>query len=236
VPPQEPTTAASAGLRAELPLLSDALLEQAFTHSSYLNEAERITASNERLEFLGDAVLDLVIAEHLFHRFEDAGEGELTRMRASVVRGDAIARIADERGYGSRLLLGKGEEAGGGRTRRRNLAGVFEAVVGAVFVEHGWEAARGFVLELLGGALDGVGREADRFDAKSALQQLAQARWKQPPEYETTETRTTDHGHEFTVVVRVNGIPAGTGTGRRKRDAQQEAARQALAALTEDEA
>jgi ribonuclease-3 len=225
---------AIAGLteRLDLPALPGALLAEALTHSSLLNEAGGDARSNERLEYLGDAVLDMVIAQELFNRFPDAGEGALTRMRAALVRRDAIARVARRIELGQHLVMGRGEEGAGGRTRARNLAGVFEALIGAVFQELGYEQARAFIVRLMAPELETVGSEAGAFDAKSRLQELVQARWHQPPHYTTVGEQVRDDGvREFVVEVRVDGRVMGEGRGHNKRDAQQRAAAAAVGAL-----
>src|ERR1044071_5121821 len=125
--------------------LPDDLLGEALTHASYLNEADATAVSNERLEFLGDSILGMVIASVLFDQFPEAGEGQLTRMRADIVRGTSHARVASRLGLGEELILGRGEEAAGGRTRDKSLAGALEAVVGAVYRARGYRTAKALV-------------------------------------------------------------------------------------------
>lgn len=212
-------------------VVSPGVLEEALTHASYLNEAEADSTSNERLEFLGDAVLGMVIGHELFKRYPDAGEGELTRMRADVVRGSTLARVAMRLGLGDHLILGRGEETAGGRTRDRNLAGGLEALLGAVYRERGYRAARTVILRLMEPELEQIRREGATLDAKSRLQHIVQARWHQPPQYVTVSEDAAEGGREFTVEVMVDGTPLGRGAGSRKQDAQQRAAEQALAWL-----
>ena len=212
------------------PLPGD-LLSQALTHASYLNESGANVQSNERLEFLGDAVLGLVIANELFGIYPLAGEGELTRMRADVVRGRTLAAAASRIGLGDQLILGRGEEAAGGRTRERNLAGAMEAVVGAVYRGHGYRTTRSFILRLLKPEMAQIRREGARIDAKSSLQHLVQARWHEAPEYVTVQEDTGGAGRRFTVEVRVSGQALGRGEGSSKREAQQAAAREAVVEL-----
>jgi ribonuclease-3 len=211
--------------------LPDELLDQALTHASYLNETDAAAASNERLEFLGDAVLGLVIGHELFRLYPDAGEGDLTRMRADIVRGTTLAAAAARMGLGDDLILGRGEEAAGGRTRERNLAGALEAMIGAVYRAQGYRSARAFILRLLKPELHQLRREGARIDAKSSLQHLVQARWHEPPEYVTVDDGSSGQERRFTVEVRVAGETVGRGQGHSKRAAQQEAARQAVAHL-----
>ncbi len=207
------------------------LLQEALTHASYLNESGTEERSNERLEFLGDSVLGMVIATELFRRYPTAGEGELTRMRADIVRGRTLAKAAARLELGHHLVLGRGEEAAGGRTRERNLAGAMEAVVGAVYEGHGYRAARSFILRILGPELQVIRREGARLDSKSTLQHVVQARWHEPPEYVTVEEENGGAGRRFTVEVRVAGESLGRGEGSSKRDAQQRAAQQAVELL-----
>jgi ribonuclease-3 len=214
--------------------LPEDLLDQALTHASYLNESGADTQSNERLEFLGDSVLGMVIAHELFSHYPDAGEGELTRMRADIVRGTTLAAAAARMGLGEHLILGRGEEAAGGRTRERNLAGVMEAMVGAVYRAQGYRSARSFILRLLGPELAHLQKEGSQLDAKSSLQHLVQARWHEPPDYVTVEEETGGAGRRFTVEVRAAGSTLGRGEGASKREAQQRAAQKAVDALSEN--
>lgn len=211
--------------------VSRPLLEEALTHASFLNEAEPGVRSNERLEFLGDAVLGLVIGRDLYRWYPDAGEGDLTRMRAEIVRGSTLARTAARLDLGSHLVLGKGEEAAGGRTRERNLAGAFEAVVGAIFQSRGMRVTTKFILQLFADELAQLRREGAQIDPKSRLQHLVQARWRQPPEYVTVEEESGGPGLRFTVEVKAVGVPLGRGSGGNKREAQQAAAEDALHAI-----
>ena len=212
------------------PLPPDLLVE-ALTHASFLNESDVQAPSNERLEFLGDALLGMVIANELFRRHPNAGEGDLTRMRADIVRGSALARAATRLELGKHIILGRGEEAAGGRGREKNLAGAFEALVGAVYCAHGYRSARSFAVRLLGPELKQVLREGVRIDAKSSLQHLVQARWHEPPDYVTVDEGPGGPGRRFTVEVRAGGVALGRGEGASKREAQQAAAREAVARL-----
>lgn len=216
--------------------LPDELLQQALTHASYLNESGTDVPSNERLEFLGDAVLGMVVGHELFRLFPRAGEGELTRMRAEMVRGTALAGAAMRLRLGEHLILGRGEETAGGRSRERNLAGVLEALVGAVYRDQGYRAARSFIIRLLGPELQQIRREGARIDAKSNLQHVVQARWHEPPDYVTVSEVAEGTSRRFTIEVRVGGTVLGRGSGASKREAQQEAAREAVARLMAEEA
>ncbi len=216
--------------RLGIPPLPDDLLREALTHASWPNEGGSGSRSNERLEFLGDAVLGMIAANALFRAFPDASEGELTRMRAEIVCGPALAAAARRIGLGQRLILGRGEEAAGGRDRDRNLAGGFEALLGAVYRARGLNVARALALRLLKPELDRVRDGGAPLDPKSALQHLVQARWHEPPEYVTVDERDQHGERRFVVEVRARGARIGLGAGVSKRTAQHEAARDALAA------
>ncbi len=204
------------------------LLRQALTHSSYVNEQpEAFAADNERLEFLGDAVLGLLVGEALFHRYPGAHEGALTSMRAAIVRTDSLARAAHCIHLGDHLFLGRGEEASGGRTRVAILAAAFEAVIGATYLDHGLAETRRLVLDLLGDAIQALDASVTR-DPKSLLQERIQARMHYTPVYRTVAERGPDHAKEFVVEVLVAGQVAGTGVGPNKQAAEQAAAQAAL--------
>ena len=208
------------------------LLEQALVHDSYVNENPGIAAaSNERLEFLGDAFLGLVVAEKLFQDFPDAREGQMTQLRASLVRRESLARIAQAIGLGDHLYLGKGEEASGGRTKVPNLAGALEAVLGALYLDRGLGKARDCTLRLLATELRRVASEGVEVDYKSQLQELVQARAQRPPTYVVVDTSGPDHDRHFTVEVRLGRDPLGRGSGRSKKAAESAAARDALEKL-----
>lgn len=206
---------------------------RALVHSSYANErGEQGWESNERLEFLGDAVLQLVVSEYLYTRYGSLPEGELTRIRAAVVSTPTLARKGAELGLGRLLLLGKGEEATGGRERASLLENAFEALVGAVFLDGGLEEARRFVLRALEEDIALAARGEYRRDWKTELQELTQ-REGMAPEYRVVAEGGPDHAKWFEVVVLVGDREAGRGRGRSKKEAEQEAARTALAAMQE---
>lgn len=208
------------------------LLQRALTHRSYLNEhPEHTLEDNERLEFLGDAVLDFVAGAWLYHRFPEMDEGRLTRLRAGLVRTETLAKFALDYHLGEALLLGRGEAESGGRKRRKNLAGVFEALIGAVFLDQGMDVVRAFVEPLFGPALaDILNRAADK-DPKSLLQEWSQANTGETPVYRTIESHGPDHAKEFTVAVMIGTDVVGQGTGNSKQVAAQAAAKTALEAL-----
>jgi len=209
------------------------LLQQALVHRSYINEVkERGVRDNERLEFLGDAVLNLVIAQRLFELFPQQTEGELSQMRAHLVRWDTLAAVAERIGLGRYLVLGKGEDLSGGRRRPSNLAGALEAVIGAVYLDGGLEAAERLVMDLLGPELERLVTGQPVVDSKSELQRVVQARWHQVPRYRVVEAEGPDHAKTFTVEVVLGEQVLGRGQGRSKKQAELEAARQALQTLS----
>ena len=215
---------------------SDAsLLEQALVHSSYVNENPSFAlASNERLEFLGDAVLGLIVAEKLYQDYSNLTEGEMTKLRAALVRRDALSRMAKVIKLGDYLYLGKGEEATGGRTNLSNLASALEAVIAAIFLDQGLATTEGIVLRLFGEELQRVAEQGVRADYKSRLQEFIQSREQQTPAYQLVETMGPGHDQRFTVEVRIGDTVLGRGSGKSKKVAETEAARAALEKLAID--
>jgi ribonuclease-3 len=208
------------------------LLREAFVHRSYLNEnPEAGLLSNERLEFLGDAALGLVVAQRLYELFPTHGEGLLTELRAFLVRRDTLARAAERLDLGGYLLLGRGEELAGGRRRLSNLAAVFEAVVGAILLDQGRETVDGFVASALADDFEAVRSGVAPSDPKSRLQVLVQAQGQDLPQYRTLKVEGPEHARLFTVEVCLDGKVVGVGHGRTKRQAEREAARRALEKL-----
>ena len=204
------------------------LLQQAFVHRSYLNEnPEFPLGSNERLEFLGDAVLGFMVAEDLYRRFSDLNEGKMTKLRSALVRQDSLARLASSLRLGDYLYLGQGEERSGGRRRPRNLACTLEAVIGAIFIDQGSANTKDFILRLFSSCLQQVIEEG-LADYKSKLQELAQAKSREKPLYRVVEATGPDHDRMFCVDVVMEGEVLGRGCGKSKRSAEKEAARQAL--------
>lgn len=205
------------------------LLEQALVHRSYLNEYPgEIRASNERMEFFGDAVLDLIVAEKLYQDFPYLTEGELTKIRAILVRREMLAELAKGLNLGDYLYLGKGEEATGGRGKPVNLAGAFEAIIAAVYFDQGIAVTRKLVLRLLAGELEQVMGRRGEVDYKSRLQELVQAQHRSAPVYQTIQATGPDHDKLFTVEVLVEDRVLGKGSGKSKKLAEAEAARDAL--------
>ena len=207
------------------------LLEEALTHRSNTNEVSGVTADNQRLEFFGDSILGFLISHFLFVRFPDAREGDLTRMRAALVDEQNLFAVAARLGLGSFLLLGKGEEKSGGREKRSILADACEALIAAVFLDGGIRAARKVVRLLFEASDDAATLSGSARDYKSELQELVQSRSALAPKYELTGVDGPDHERFYTVSVLLEGVPAGSGRGRSKKEAQQAAAREALAAM-----
>lgn len=202
------------------------LLEQAFTHSSYVNEHKQAT-HNERLEYLGDAVLELAVSEYLFRRFPHYPEGDLTQMRAAAVCEPSLHAISLELNFGEYILLGRGEELSGGRTRPALLADVFEAFIGALYLDQGFSA----VVQFLQRHLFPKIRDRHTLDAKSRLQQVLQQANLGDPSYRMLEEQGSGRDKRFVSEVHVGGQTYGSGVGRTKKEAEQQAAEQALERL-----
>lgn len=205
------------------------LLEQALVHSSYINENPDYTGGhNERLEFLGDAVLDCIIADKLYRDFPGLDEGEMTRLRAALVRRETLAGIARDIDLGAFLYMGKGEVASGGRNKAPNLAGAMEAVIAAVYLDLGWTVAGEVILNLYGDTLmKSAGQNSD-LDYKSKLQEALQSRSQLTPSYRLVEETGPDHDKLFTVEVLAGDRVLSIGRGKSKKLAETEAARLAL--------
>ena len=203
------------------------LLQNALAHSSYANERWHDSLkSNERLEFLGDSILGMLVADHLYRSFTDRPEGELTRMRADMVCERSLARIAHQIGLGEHLLLGKGEEQGGGRSRDSILADAVESVIAACYLDGGMDAARQFVEKFVLVRVPTACLQNQ--DYKTALQEQVQQKKNQTLVYTLVGESGPDHDKHFQVQLTLNGTVIGTGTGSSKKRAEQDAARQAL--------
>jgi len=204
------------------------LLVEALTHKSHLNEAPDLTRrDNERLEFLGDAVLDLVISEHFLQRFPQAPEGELSKLKSQIVNEAALARAARDLDLGTALALGRGEELTGGRQKPSLLADALEAVIAAVYLDGGLDAARGVILRTLQGVLADQSR-SEATDYKTELQEWCQRRFDVLPAYTVVRETGPDHRKTFEVRLTIRGELYGTGSGRSKKEAEQQAASVAL--------
>ncbi len=208
------------------------LLEQAVVHSSYINEnPDLVSGHNERLEFLGDAILGFIVAEELYQEFPDLSEGEMTKLRAALVRRDTLARVARAVRLGDFLYLGRGEEASGGRGKTPNLAGALEAVIAAAYLDQGEAVTRDLVLRLLGEEWARAVSQGTGVDYKSRLQELTQSRFQSIPAYRLVAEAGPDHDKRFTVEVMADDMVLGMGTGKSKKLAETEAARSALERL-----
>jgi len=227
----EPFTLGALQQRLGLAFRQTALLQEALTHSSFANERDdQERQDNQRLEFLGDAVLDLIVGRWLYERLPNAPEGELTTLRARIVRTEALADLAHALDLGRYMRFGRGEEASGGRDKPANLCAAYEALAGAIYLDQGLPAVqRWFLPALERQALEIEGaREAK--DAKTELQEMTQARLHVTPRYELVSADGPDHARVFTERVLVNDVCWGAGSGPSRQLAQQAAARQALAA------
>ena len=206
------------------------LLQNALTHSSYANEHwHNSLKSNERLEFLGDSILGMVVAEYLYKNFPDRPEGELTRMRADMVCEQSLAAVAQRINAGEHLLLGHGEEQGGGRNRPSILADAVESIIAAAFLDGGMQAAEGFISKFI--LCNVPVSKLKNEDFKTALQELVQQKKNQILSYALVEESGPDHDKQFRVGVSLNGKVLGIGNGRSKKRAEQDAARVALEKL-----
>lgn len=204
--------------------LDEQLKSQAFTHVSYSNEKGEGFPSNERLEFLGDAVIFLAVALNLYERLPGLSEGELTRMRAALVSGASLAQIAQMVDLGSYLKLGRGEELTGGRARPSILAGAFEAVIGAYFIQYGWERTRELVTALL------INEDPTELpiDPKSLLQEFVQKTPGAKLEYRVISVEGPDHSPHYNIACLINGKQVSTGRGSTKKEAEENSAREYL--------
>ncbi len=203
------------------------LLINALTHSSYANEARNGITSNERLEFLGDSVLSIIVSNYLFHQFQNLPEGELTKIRASLVCEKSLCAFSRELELGKFLRLGKGEDKGGGRERDSILADAFEAVLAAIYLDGGMEIARNYVMKFILRELQHTDDEVFK-DYKTSLQEIIQRNPEETVTYILTGESGPDHNKVFTVEVRLNSNVIGTGKGKSKKQAEQMAAKQAL--------
>ncbi|HET6911607.1 MAG TPA: ribonuclease III [Mycobacteriales bacterium] len=209
------------------------LAERAVTHRSFAYENGGLP-TNERLEFLGDSVLGLVVTEELYRRHPELPEGQLAKLRAAVVNSRALADVARGLGVGRYLRLGRGEEASGGRDKSSILADALEALLGAVYLARGLEATRGLILSLFNSVLDAAAQLGAGLDWKTSLQELAAGRGIGVPEYQVSESGP-DHAKSFHATALVGGREVGEGDGHSKKEAEQRAAEQAWVALSQEE-
>ncbi len=205
------------------------LLQTAFTHRSYVNENRAtVKEHNERLEFLGDAVLELVITDFLYKKYPERPEGELTAFRAALVNTQSISEAASELGMNDYLLLSRGEAKDTGRARQYILANTFEALIGALYLDQGYDAAHAFIRSTLFDKIETIVAERLWQDAKSYFQEKAQETYSATPSYELVDEVGPDHDKKFVAAALINDERIATGEGRSKQEAEQEAARKAL--------
>ena len=227
----ETESAADLATRLGLHFTNLHLLVRALTHRSFVNENPTAVEDNERLEFLGDAVLDFVVGAWVYNHYPEMQEGDLTRMRSALVRTDTLAIFARQLDFGTALRLGRGELASGGRQRDNLLCATFEAVIGAIYLDAGVHVVEAFVEPLLVEASRKVISHVERYDPKSTLQEWAQSNKLGTPRYVTVASSGPDHARVFTVDVQVNGKVFGQGEGTSKQVAAQAAAQAALESL-----
>ncbi len=206
-----------------------ALLKQAFIHRSYINENRSLgLGHNERLEFLGDAVLELVITNYLYKKFPEFDEGQLTSLRSALVNADTCAKVAESLGANDFLLLSKGESKDAGRARQYILANTLEAIIGAVYLDQGLDSAEKFIYNHITPLAEEIVEKGTWIDAKSSFQEKAQEHENTTPAYKTLHESGPDHDKKFTIGVYIGNDLVGQGSGQSKQDAEQEAARNAL--------
>ncbi|MCU4992919.1 ribonuclease III [Bacillus cereus] len=219
--------------KIDITFTDEKLLIQAFTHSSYVNEhRKKPHEDNERLEFLGDAVLELTVSQYLFQKYPTMSEGELTKLRAAIVCEPSLVRFANELSFGSLVLLGKGEEMTGGRERPALLADVFEAFIGALYLDQGLETVWEFLKEIVYPKIN-EGAFSHVMDYKSQLQELIQRDGSGNVEYQILQEKGPAHNREFVSRVTLNNVALGLGSGKSKKEAEQQAAAEALKKLKE---
>ena len=210
------------------------LLKNALVHSSYANEVRGNTHSNERLEFLGDSVLSIIVADHIYHKFPNLPEGELTRMRASLVCEKTLCAFSRELGIGEYLSLGRGEDKNGGRERDSIRADAFEAVLAAIYLDGGMTAAKNHIMNTVLRDLEHHSDEDSFKDFKTTLQEIIQRNPEESVSYTLLDETGPDHDKQFKVAVKLNSNIIGTGVGKSKKQAEQMAAHQALKLMGED--
>ncbi|MBI2634220.1 ribonuclease III [Candidatus Peregrinibacteria bacterium] len=205
------------------------LLEKAFIHKSYINEHRGgHLEDNERLEFLGDAVLELIATNHLFHKYPDQNEGQMTAFRSALVKGKHLAEVSNELGLGEYLMLSHGEEKSGGREKRYILANIVEALIGAIYLDHGYKKAEKFIEKFILRKLDEIIDHGLHIDAKSHFQEICQEKLGVTPHYDVIEEHGPDHNKIFIMGAYVDNELIATGKGSSKQKAEDEAAKNAL--------
>lgn len=208
------------------------ILKQAFYHRSYLNEVKLNIQSNERLEFLGDSVLSLIITHYLYLSRPNDAEGKLTNLRAFIVKTNSLAKAAKNLGLGKYLRFSKGEEMGGGRDNPQLLANTYEAMLGAIYLDQGIDIVKKIIAQTLLSLFEKELKLGPPKDAKSALQEIVQEKFKQSPRYKILQTSGPDHARQFIVAVYIKDKQYGKGSGSSKQIAEEQAAAEALRQLT----
>ncbi len=207
------------------------LLDKALTHRSYLNENRKVKEHNERLEFLGDAVLELLVTQYLFDRCPNRAEGELTSFRSASVKTDTLADISRKLDFGKYLMMSRGEERTGGRDKDYLLANTFEAVLGAIYLDRGFDTCKKFLQKVLFPKVDIIIKNRLDIDPKTQLQEIVQEKYKETPSYKVTKQTGLDHEKLFIIGVYVGKKEYGKGKGPSKQKAEEEAAKEALKKL-----
>ncbi len=211
-------------------------LNLAFSHRSYANESKENFNNNEKLEFLGDSVLGLVVSEYLYLNLKDKNEGDLARIKSFVVSEDTLADVARELKIDNFILIGKGEEYSGGRKKKAILADCMEAIIGAYFIDSGFQSAKKFILKLIVPEITKVIENKHRKDYKTLIQEFSQKNYKTYPKYNLVKKSGPDHDRTFWIEVNVNGKNYGPGSGKNKKEAEQKAASIAYEALSGESA
>ncbi|PWH16037.1 MAG: ribonuclease III [Anaerolineae bacterium] len=218
-------------MRQSLPIKDEYLLQRALTHRSYLNEHSEVIEDNERLEFLGDAVLDFFVADWVYHHYPEMAEGDLTKLRSALVKTEQLAEFARQLGLGEMMRLGKGEVESGGRERVNLLCATFEAVVGAIYLDGGIETVQNFLKPIVEKTAEEIIAQNKEREPKSVLQEWAQSNGYGPPSYRTISVRGPEHAKTFEVEVYIGNRCYGKGEGPNKRVASKNAAKMALKCL-----
>ena len=218
-------------MKQPIPIKDEYLLQRALTHRSYLNEHSEVIEDNERLEFLGDAVLDFFVADWVYHHFPEMAEGDLTKLRSALVKTEQLAEFARQLGLGEMMLLGKGEAESGGRNRVNLLCATFEAVIGAIYLDGGIEEVQKFLKPIVEKTAEEIIAQNKEREPKSVLQEWAQSNGYGPPAYRTISVRGPEHAKTFEVEVYIGNRCYGKGEGPNKRVASKNAAKMALKSL-----
>lgn len=215
-------------MKQPIPIKDKYLLQRALTHRSYLNEHSEVIEDNERLEFLGDAVLDFLVADWVYHHFPEMAEGELTKLRSALVKTEQLAEFARQLGLGEMMLLGKGEAESGGQNRANLLCATFEAVIGAIYLDGGIEEVQKFLKPIVEKTAEEIVAQNKEREPKSFLQEWAQSNGYGPPVYRTISVSGPEHAKFFEVEVYIGNRCYGKGEGPNKRAASKNAAKMAL--------